>query len=131
MFHYSIIYSKLKPDTEAFRQTINSYKNMLHTIGGAEVDMSSEPESVTPFFFMATGGTEEALIRLVEQMQKKDLHPAVYLIAHPEFNSLPASLEALARLQMDGLSGEVIYFNSPDDQAGQDRIRSFSGSHPQ
>lgn len=46
----------------------------------------------------------------------------VYIVAHPEFNSLPASLEALARLQVDGLQGEIIFFKSPSDKKSEARI---------
>jgi L-fucose isomerase-like protein len=42
----------------------------------------------------------------------------VILVAHSGANSLPASLETLARLRQDGRTGRILYLAGPEDEAG-------------
>ncbi|MHB8741149.1 MAG: fucose isomerase, partial [Coriobacteriia bacterium] len=42
----------------------------------------------------------------------------VVLVAHPGNNSLPASLEVLARLQQVELPGRIVFIRGPQDEAG-------------
>ena len=51
-----------------------------------------------------TGGVEREVLKLVAQ-----LPPTSILIAHPGHNSLPASLEILARIRRDGGEGRILY----------------------
>ena len=51
-----------------------------------------------------TGGVEREVLKLVAQ-----LPPPSILIAHPGHNSLPASLEILARIRRDGGEGRILY----------------------
>ncbi len=54
-----------------------------------------------------TGGVERDVLKLASQMPSP-----IILIAHSAQNSLPASLEVLARLRQDGGNGEIL-FGSP------------------
>lgn len=128
MFYYSFIYSKLKPDTEAFENTINAYKNILAGLDGMETDLMPEDSDAPLFCFMATGGTEEELLKRADIQERLKRNHPIYLIAHPEYNSLPASLEALARLQMEGAEGQIIYFKSVNDVASMGKIQTLSRS---
>jgi L-fucose isomerase-like protein len=47
-----------------------------------------------------------------------------FLLAHPAHNSLPASLEVLARLQQDRERGRIFYLKGPDDETGLSQIET-------
>jgi len=51
-----------------------------------------------------TGGVEREVLKLVSQLPSPTL-----LIAHPGHNSLPASLEVLARIRQDGGEGQILF----------------------
>lgn len=51
-----------------------------------------------------TGGVERDVLKTVAQ-----LPPPSILIAHPGYNSLPASLEILARIRRDGGEGRILF----------------------
>ncbi|HHE51727.1 MAG TPA: hypothetical protein ENL30_01540 [Candidatus Acetothermia bacterium] len=55
-----------------------------------------------------TGGVEREVLKVASQMPSP-----IILIAHPAQNSLPASLEILARIRRDGGDGEIL-FGTPD-----------------
>jgi len=54
-----------------------------------------------------TGGVERDVLKTVAQ-----LPPPAILIAHPGHNSLPASLEILARIRRDGGDGRILFGNA-------------------
>ncbi len=58
-----------------------------------------------------TGGVEREVLKLIAQ-----LPPPTLLIAHPTYNSLPASLEILARIRQDGGEGKIL-FGGPEEIA--------------
>jgi len=72
----------------------------------SEVDFPSG-EGTTAILVL-TGGVEREVLKVVSQ-----LPPPAILIAHPGHNSLPASLEILARIRQDGGEG-LILFGEPE-----------------
>jgi L-fucose isomerase-like protein len=104
-FSYRVIASSLH---ERLDKVIAPYVSALETIGGAR---DGGDESLV---LVATGGTERLLLDWWEQNPARP----VFMIAHPGHNSLPASLEALARLQQLGARGRILYLRSPDDSEG-------------
>lgn len=70
------------------------------------------------FYFILTGGTEQQVLDFI----KEDVSHKYYLLAYGDNNSLPASLEILARLQLDGKNGEIIYLQDEQDRIGFERI---------
>ena len=58
-----------------------------------------------------TGGTEREVLKVIARLPAPTL-----LIAHPAHNSLPASLEVLARIRQDGGEGRIL-FGSPEEIA--------------
>jgi L-fucose isomerase-like protein len=104
-FTYRVIASALHEHLDA---VIALFVTALETIGGTR---DGGGESLV---FVATGGTERLLLDWWEQ------NPAgpVFMIAHPGHNSLPASLEALARLHQLGARGRILYLRGPDDLEG-------------
>jgi len=71
---------------------------------------------------MATGGTEQELLNLRAERIKAVPDEPVFLLAHPAYNSLPASLEVLAQLQQGGERGRILYLQGPDDETGFSQI---------
>jgi L-fucose isomerase-like protein len=63
-----------------------------------------------------TGGVEREVLRAIAQ-----LPPPVLLIAHPAHNSLPASLEILARIRQDGGEGKILFGTPEQIAAGLER----------
>ena len=61
-----------------------------------------------PAVLVLTGGVEREVLKIVSQ-----LPPPAILIAHPSHNSLPASLEILARIRQDGGEGRIL-FGTPE-----------------
>jgi len=70
------------------------------------------------FYFILTGGTEQQVLDLI----KDDISHKYYLLAYGDNNSLPASLEILAKLQLDGKKGEIIYLQDEQDRIGLKRV---------
>ena len=57
---------------------------------------------------VATGGTEAAILDHVRRRQAVVPYEPVVLVAHPLHNSLPAALEAMARVHADGGRGRIV-----------------------
>ncbi len=78
----------------------------IRRLGGAR----RPPEPSTPHLIVVgTGGTEAAILQqVVDRTAAVPGCPAL-LIAHPRHNSLPAALEALARLRQLGHRGRIVF----------------------
>ena len=63
-----------------------------------------------------TGGVEREVLKVIAQ-----LSPPALLIAHPAHNSLPASLEILARIRQDGGEGRILFGTPEEIAAGLER----------
>lgn len=99
-------------------KVVAAYVASLAERGGERWDEADIGGSAPLLYLMATGGTEGTLMRLRERRSATDPHEPVFLVAHPGNNSLPASLEVLARLQQLGMRGRILYLAGPDDEAG-------------
>ncbi len=87
-------------------------RRRLGALGGLPGRPDTEPGA--PFLVVvATGGTEQAVLDTARHRLAVCPHEPVVLVAHPRHNSLPAALEALARLRQDGLRGRIAYV--PDE----------------
>jgi len=104
-FSYRVIASALH---EYLDRAIGPFVSALETIGGTR---DGTDDSLV---LVATGGTERLLLDWWEQNPARP----VFMIAHPGHNSLPASLEALARLHQLGARGRILYLRGPDDSEG-------------
>jgi len=84
-----------------------------------KIEPIAQPDKAdTCFYFVLTGGTEQQVLDLIAN----DRSHKHYLIAYGDNNSLPASLEILARLQLDGKKGEIIYLQDEKDSSGLAKI---------
>ena len=85
---------------------------------------------------VGTGGTEAEILRLHAARQATAPGDPLLLVTHPAHNSLPAALEALARLRQDGARGRIVHLPGPDDapalarlSAAIDDLRAFRRLH--
>lgn len=97
---------------------VAAYMERLGALGGTRRSAEDLGDAAPLVYLMATGGTEGALLALHEQRQALVPGEPVVLVAHPGNNSLPASLEVLARLQQDGAQGRIVYLRGADDERG-------------
>jgi L-fucose isomerase-like protein len=109
---------------EAFSQIVGSYILALEQMGGERWSDETLENSAPLFYLMATGGTEQVLLNLRAERIKAVPDEPVFLLAHPAYNSLPASLEVLARLQQDNEQGRIFYLKGPDDETGFSQIEA-------
>jgi L-fucose isomerase-like protein len=77
----------------------------LRAIAGFEIAEVKKPSGdCLAVILVLTGGVEREVLKTVAQ-----LPPPSILIAHPGHNSLPASLEILARIRRDGGEGRILF----------------------
>jgi L-fucose isomerase-like protein len=113
----------IQPDSllgvEAVDAIIGEYLRALEARGGEPwVADALADDPAQPFFLVTTGGTEQVILDVWAERSRTSPGEALFLIAHPGNNSLPAALEVLARLQQDGAQGRIFYLDGPDDAAG-------------
>ncbi len=83
-------------------------------------DVGSASPNEPLAILVVTGGTEQQVLDACAARQQAVPGEPVLLVTHPEHNSLPAALEALARLHHDGLRGRIVMLHTdsaPDDDA--------------
>jgi L-fucose isomerase-like protein len=99
------------------------YLRALEAQGGMRWATEALPDDTAQLLILvATGGTERTILDLRAERQRIAPDEPLFLIAHPGNNSLPASLEVLARLRQDGAEGRIFYLSGPDDEAGLSEI---------
>jgi len=103
-------------------KTVGNYFTSLDEIGGQRLNLVQTDNPNPLFYFLITGGTENTILQLLENRKKHIPGEPVYIIAHPGNNSLPASLEVLARLNQDGIRGRIFYLKNPHDTEGLKKI---------
>jgi L-fucose isomerase-like protein len=102
------------------------YLSALEGLGGERWAADDLPDDRVPLFlFVATGGSEQVILDWWAEHRGTSAAESLSLIAHPGNNSLPSSLEVLARLQQDGAHGRIFYLSGPDDTSG---LREISDS---
>jgi L-fucose isomerase-like protein len=123
-FGFIPVKSRLLPSEGALDQIVGSYFLALEQMGGERWSAETLENPAPLFYLMATGGTERVLLDLRAERIKAVPDEPVFLLAHPAYNSLPASLEVLARLQQDSERGRIFYLKGPDDEAGFSQIEA-------
>ncbi len=121
-FGYIQVKSQFVPTEVSFQRAIRDYTDILDQMGGQEWSVGKLANPQPLFYLMTTGGTEQALLDL--RLKRKELvaDEPVLVLAHPAYNSLPASLEVLARLHQDHEGGRIFYLKGPHDSSGFDQI---------
>lgn len=122
LFEFVHVRSRFVPDVPDFFETIATYGKALEGLGGQNVVPGQPVTGRQRVYVMDTGGTEQQLLDLFQQQREVVPSAKALLVAHPAYNSLPASLEVLARLQQDGLEGQILFLNGPEDSEGLSKI---------
>jgi len=123
-FSFIPVKSQFIETEEALNSIVGNYFSAFEQIGGERCNEEYLNSSQPLFYIMVTGGTEQLLLDLKTKRDQTNPDEPVFLIAHPTHNSLPASLETLARLQQDNIPGQIFYLNGPEDEAGLNKIKS-------
>jgi len=117
-------------DEDALSAITGDYLQALHELGGEPRSRDATPDRDVPsFLLIATGGSERAVLDWWEHRRTSLPGEALRLIAHPGNNSLPASLEVMARMQQEGTPGRVFYLRGADDAAGLREIVEAIDDH--
>jgi len=98
-------------DLASVERIVDDYRAAFESIGGV---LTPTDGPAVPFIL--TGGTEA---QILEQWNTDE---PLFLIAHPNQNSLPSSLESLARVGQLGGRGRILYLSGPDDETGLRRL---------
>lgn len=126
-FEFVHVRSGFVPDAPNFFENIASYGDALNGIGGQDVAPDTPASEYPRIYVMDTGGTEQQLLDLFQCQLESNPKAKALLVAHPAYNSLPASLEVLARLQQDGQEGQILFLDGPQDSTGLSAISNALG----
>lgn len=110
-------------DGPALRDLVESFLSPLRAIGGEAWEPGAGAAAAPSVVFVATGGTER---RIVDSVMPGAREP-VLLVAHAGHNSLPAALEALARLQQQGVRARIQYLRGAEDADGWRQVARAVG----
>jgi L-fucose isomerase-like protein len=117
-------------DAAMLHRALEPTLRSLAECGGCEVGPESLSGAGPVAVMVATGGTEAEILRLRtlrHASARKEGRLAqgdpLLLVTHPAHNSLPAALEALARVQQEGGRGRIVHLPSPDDGPALARLR--------
>jgi L-fucose isomerase-like protein len=123
-------------DAEALRRALEPSLRALASLGGRATEEAALGAADSLVVLVGTGGTEAEILRLHGARQAAAPGDPLLLVTHPAHNSLPAALEALARLRQDGARGRIVHLPGPDDapalarlQAAIDDLRAFRRLH--
>ena len=106
-------------------EPLQPYMENLVELGGVVLDETALETPLPLVYFMGTGGTEGQLLKLLEKRRRIIPNEYVRLLAHPAANSLPAALESLARIHLDGFEGRVFYLqHAADEKSLQELLNS-------
>jgi L-fucose isomerase-like protein len=105
-------------DQESLRTILSGFELSLMGIGAEPIEEADLERPLPLLILTLTGGTERRIIELVEARHVTVPGEPVTLVAHPGQNSLPAALEALARVQQLGGRGRIVFMDGPDDPTG-------------
>jgi L-fucose isomerase-like protein len=111
-------------DATALRRALDPSLRALASIGGREIAGTDVGGADPLAVLVGTGGTEATILGLHAARQAAE---PLLLVTHPAHNSLPAALEALARLQQDGARGRIVHLSGPDDGPGLARLSEAIG----
>ncbi|MCW8848817.1 MAG: hypothetical protein OQJ81_02465 [Melioribacteraceae bacterium] len=121
-FNFIPVASQFVETEEALLKIVGKYFEALHSLGGARITEENNLAKEPLLYLVVTGGTEQLILDIKAKRNENFSNESVFLIAHPTHNSLPASLETLARLQQDGVEGQIFYLNGHEDKQGLNKI---------
>ncbi len=127
-FTYTIVASSLH-DGSAVERITAPIRSRLDALGGAATLDPTAALDVPHVVVVATGGTEQAVLAAVARRRDALPWEPALLVAHPLHNSLPASLESLARLRGDGTAGRIVQLDAAGAEALTDALADLASLH--
>jgi L-fucose isomerase-like protein len=122
---YDIVASPLH-DLAELGTAVESLVATVEQLGGVR----REPDPALPHLVLvASGGTETAILDRLDERERSCHRSPALLIAHPKHNSLPAALEALARLHQLGRRGRIVFADGSDDDGLREGIDDLTAWH--
>jgi L-fucose isomerase-like protein len=115
-FSYSVVASGLH-DAASLDHILAPLHAVLRDLDGRPATDDELSVHRPHVIVVATGGTEQAIVDLVARRHAIEPWEPVVLVAHALHNSLPAALEALARLHRDGIPGRIVQTSEPGEPA--------------
>lgn len=115
-FRYTVVTSALH-DEAALAPVLDPIVADLVELGGAPADDDSYETDTPHVIVVGTGGTERAILERVRHRRRFAAWEPVVLVAHPFHNSVPAALEALARIRRDEIPGRIVQVDAPGEPA--------------
>lgn len=112
-FTFSVVASALH-DADAVARLTAPAVEQLGDLGGERTDDPAARPDVPHVVLSATGGVEQQILDTVAARHVVAPWEPVTIVAHPLHNSLPAALEALARLRADGIEGRIVQLPADD-----------------
>ncbi len=109
-------------DSAALRQALEPTLSALAGLGGREAGRAALSARGPVAVVVGTGGTESEILRLRATREAASPGDPLLLLTIPAHNSLPAALEALARIQQEGGRGRIVHLASPDDAPALARV---------
>lgn len=109
--YFATLLSSDLMNDEEFNAIYDKYRNTISGTGGEITNFDNASEKELLVYFILGGGTEQQLIDMHTQRVKKYPDEPVYLLAHPGDNSLPASMEILAKLRQEKIKGKIVYLS--------------------
>ncbi|MEQ8719164.1 MAG: hypothetical protein RIE08_16255 [Acidimicrobiales bacterium] len=112
-FAFTTVASRIH-DTSSIDRVTEPVRKLFDQLGAAAVPTPEAAGDTPLLILVATGGTERAVLGVVETRRHHvPFEPAV-LVAHPSHNSLPAAMEASAALTQRGIPSRILYAGGPD-----------------
>ena len=99
-------------------QLLDALHDVLQPLDAHVVSTVAEADPELPLVvLLVTGGTEQLVLDAHAERERVVPGEPMLLLTHPDQNSLPAALEALARLQRDGARGRIVmaHADRPDE----------------
>ncbi len=112
-------------DPHVVRDLVAPYVAAIERLGGDLGDDRAIDGPDPVAVLVLTGGTEGRVLDTWRRRQQRAPGDPLLVIAHPGQNSLPAALEAVARLHQDGGRGRICYLGGPDDHDGLDALAAL------
>lgn len=109
-------------DPAAPADLLATLRPALERIGGERAGEEDLADPRPLLYVVLTGGTETRLLALRQRRTEHVPGEPTLLFAHPTQNSLPAALEALARVHQVGGRGRIVYLRGPEDAEGLQRL---------
>ena len=109
-------------DAAALRRALEPYLDALAGLGGRDAGANALSGPGPVAVVVGTGGTESEILRIRAARETSVPGEPLLLVTIPAHNSLPAALEALARVRQESGRGRIVHFPGPDDTPALGRV---------